>query len=145
VRAVLAAATLLVGEPAEGIMATAANVAGLELLIRAHVTYRAMTLEEGVVFTKDLTTYLPVLDVSPFGQGPDDMASFASIYEIIRKLTHMLLVGGYFSPQEDLGAMCILSAFTEDADKIASTALDDATTSQRMPGLANCILFCELS
>jgi hypothetical protein len=71
------------------------------------------------------------------------MAAFASIFrfcfcknnkrtiinEIIRKLTHMLLVGIYFGPQEDLGAMCIVSAFTEDVDKLARTALDDATAS----------------
>jgi hypothetical protein len=38
----------------------------------------------------------------------------------------MLLVGCYFGPQEDLGTICILSAFTEDADKIAHTALEDS-------------------
>jgi hypothetical protein len=31
------------------------------------------------------------------------MAAFAAIYEIIRKINHMLLVGCYFGPQEDLG------------------------------------------
>jgi hypothetical protein len=41
----------------------------------------------------------------------------------------MLFVGLYFGPQEDLGTMCILSAFTNDADKIARTALDDASVS----------------
>jgi hypothetical protein len=50
------------------------------------------------------------------------MAAFAAIYEIISKLTHMLLVG-------DLGMICILSAFTEDADKIARTALNDEAVS----------------
>jgi hypothetical protein len=57
------------------------------------------------------------------------MAAFAAIYEIICKLTHMHLVGHYLGPQEDLGTMCILSAFTEDADKIVRTALDDASAS----------------
>ena len=41
----------------------------------------------------------------------------------------MHLVGHYLGPQEDLGTMCILSAFTEDADKIVRTALDDASAS----------------
>jgi hypothetical protein len=70
-----------------------------------------------------------VLEVSSFGQDPDDMAAFAAIYEIISKLNHMRLVGLYFGPQEDLGTMCILSAFTEDADKLARTALEDARSS----------------
>jgi hypothetical protein len=69
-----------------------------------------------------------VLGVSPFGQGPDDIAAFDTIYEIIGKINHMLLVG-YFGPQEDLGTMCILSAFTEDADKMERTALEDAPVS----------------
>ena len=58
-----------------------------------------------------------------------DMAVFAAIYELICKLAHMLLVGLYFGPQEDLGTMGILSAFTKDTDKIARTALDDAPAS----------------
>ena len=41
----------------------------------------------------------------------------------------MLFVGLYFGPQEDLGTMCILSEFSNDADKIARTALDDASVS----------------
>jgi hypothetical protein len=74
-------------------------------------------------------TYRPVLRVPPFGQGPGDMAAFAAIYEIICNLNHMLMVGSYFGPQEDLGTVCILDAFTEDADKIARTALEDASVS----------------
>ena len=54
---------------------------------------------------------------------------FAAIYEIIHKLNHMLLVGSYFCPQEDLGTLCILSAFTEDTDKIEHTVIDDALVS----------------
>ncbi len=51
---------------------------------------------------------------------------FAIIYEIIRKLNHMLLVCSYHGRQEDLGTACILSAFTEDTDKIVRTDIDDA-------------------
>jgi hypothetical protein len=91
VREALAPATLAGGDPAAGVMATAANFAGLDVLLRAHVTYRAITLDEVDAFTKDRTTYLPVLGVLPFGQGPGDMTAFASIYEINSKLTHMLL------------------------------------------------------
>jgi hypothetical protein len=65
----------------------------------------------------------------PFGQGPGNIAVFAAIYEIIRKLNHMLLVCHYFGPQEDLGTSCILSAFTEDADKIECTVIDDGLVS----------------
>jgi hypothetical protein len=58
------------------------------------------------------------------------MTVFVAFYEIILKINHMLLVGSYFCPQEDLGTMCILSAFTEDTDKIAHTALEDAPVSE---------------
>jgi hypothetical protein len=54
------------------------------------------------------------------------VAVFASIYEIIHKLNHMLLVCLYFGPQEDLGTVCILNAFTANADK-TRTALEDAS------------------
>jgi hypothetical protein len=43
----------------------------------------------------------PVLDVPPFAQGPDNIAVFATIYEIICKLTHMLLVGLFYGTQEE--------------------------------------------
>ncbi len=42
-----------------------------------------------------------MLDVQPFAQGPDDIAVFATIYEIICKLTHMLLVGLFYGTQEE--------------------------------------------
>jgi hypothetical protein len=44
VREVLAAATLAGGEPEAGIMAATANFAGLDVLLRAHVTYHASFL-----------------------------------------------------------------------------------------------------
>ena len=79
-----------------------------------------------LTFLKERVSYRPVLGVPPFGQGPGDIAVLADIYEIIHKLNHMLLVGSYHCPQEDLGTACILSAFTEDTDKIACTDIDDA-------------------
>ena len=56
-------------------------------------------------FLGERRTYRPVLGVPPFGQGPGDVAAFATIYEIIRKHNHMLLVSHYFGPQEDLGTV----------------------------------------
>jgi hypothetical protein len=95
VRAVLAAVTLADGEPAAGIMAAAVNIAGFEKLLRAHGTYHAMTLEESTKFTRDRTTYRPVLGVSPFGQGPGDMAAFDAIEHYDRCLLTLVLV--YFA------------------------------------------------
>ena len=74
-------------------------------------------------------SYKPVLGVSPFSQGPGDIATFAAIYEVVRKLAYILLVGRFFGTQEDLGLSCILSAFTEDAAAIVRTAIEDTTTS----------------
>jgi hypothetical protein len=45
--------------------------------------HRAMQLNEGLSFIGDRRTYLPVLGVSPFGQGPGDMSEFAAIYEMM--------------------------------------------------------------
>jgi hypothetical protein len=80
----------VLAEPAAGIMAASANVAGLEVLLRAHVTYHTMMLEEGDVFTKDRTTYWPVLGVSPIGQGPGDMATFADMRDRQQSYSHAL-------------------------------------------------------
>jgi hypothetical protein len=79
------------------------------------VTYRAMTLGAGAAFTKDRTTYRPLLGVSPFGQGPSDMAAFAAIYEIFRNLTHMLLVGRYFGPQESSSYWAVYKFFASQS------------------------------
>ena len=48
----------------------------------------------------------------------------ATMHEMTRKLAHMLLVGRYYGPQEDLGISCILIAFPEDAVVIARTVID---------------------
>jgi hypothetical protein len=68
------------------------------------------------------------MGVQPFAQGQGDIAVFASIYEIILKFNHMLLVCQYYGTQEDLGTLCILRAFTEDAVEIARTVIDDVYT-----------------
>jgi hypothetical protein len=99
-----------------------------------------MSADEGTAFIGDSRTYLPVLGVSQFGQGPVDMAVFVAIYEIICKINHMLLVDSYFCPQEDSGKMCILSAFTEDTDKIARTALEDEPVSDHQSYLLHTAL-----
>ena len=99
-----------------------------------------MSADEGTAFIGDSRTYLPVLGVSQFGQGPGDMTVFVAFYEIILKINHMLLVDSYFGPQEDSGKMCILSVFTEDTDKIARTALEDTTVSDHQSYLLHTAL-----
>jgi hypothetical protein len=110
-------------------MAAAANFAGFDMLLITYQEYYTLEEESLLEFLGQRRTYLPVLGVPPVGQGPGDMAAFAAIYEIICKLNHMLLVGRYFGPQEDLGTVCILNAFTADTDKIARTSLEDAPAS----------------
>jgi hypothetical protein len=73
-----------------------------------------------------MVTYKPVLGVPPFAQGPGDIVVFAAIYENIRKLNHMLLVGSFYSTQEKLGTSCNLNTFTGDAVGIARSAIEDA-------------------
>jgi hypothetical protein len=80
-------------------------------------------------FLDERKSYRPVLGVPPFGQGPGDITVFAAICEMIRKLNHMLLVGRYYGTQEDLGTVCILRSFMEDAVAIARMATDDVSVS----------------
>ena len=51
------------------------------------------------------------------------------MYEIIRKLNATLLIGRFFSAQEEVGNACILNAFMGVAAEIARTAIDDAPAS----------------
>jgi hypothetical protein len=105
------------GGPAAGGMSAAANFAGFAELLHAHLNHHAMPADEGTAFIVDSRTYLPVLGVSPFGQGPGDMAAFIAIYEIIRKINRILLVGCYCGPQEDLGTMnsqCVYRGHRQD-------------------------------
>ena len=75
------------------------------------------------VHLQDRKSYKPVLGVAPFSAGPGDIAIFAAIYEVVRKLAYILLVGRFFGTQEDLGLSFILSAFIEDAAAMVCTAI----------------------
>ena len=109
-------------------MAAAANFGGFNTLMRGYQDYLAMAdAQTRTTFTRDCLTYKPVLGVPPFAQGPGYIAVFAAIYEILRKLNHMHLVGRFYGTQEELvGTSCILNAFTGDAVGIARSAIEDA-------------------
>jgi hypothetical protein len=62
---------------------------------------------------KDLESQRLLLGVPPFAQGPGDISTFASIFEFIRKLVNLLMVGRCYSTQESLSTTIILSAFTD--------------------------------
>ena len=99
---------IAVSEPAAGSMTAMANFAGscqFDTLLDTYLEYCALEESERVEFLGEHRTYRPLLGVPPFGQGQVDMAAFATIYEIIHKLNHMLLVSHYFGPQEDLGSV----------------------------------------
>ena len=102
--------------------------------MRGYQDYLAMAdAQARTAFTRQRLSYRTVLGVPPFVtvQGPVDIAVFAAIYEIIRKLNHMLLVGRFYGAQEELGTgtSCILNAFAGDAVGIARTAIEDAPAS----------------
>jgi hypothetical protein len=65
----------------------------------------------------------------PFSLAPGDLAVFAQVYEIIRKLNSTLIIGRFFGAQEELGNACLLTAFMGDAANIARTAIEDAPAS----------------
>ena len=112
-------------------MAAAANFGGFNTLMRGYQDYLAMAdAQTRTTFTRDCLTYKPVLGVPPFAQGPGYIAVFAAIYEILRKLNHMHLVGRFYGTQEELvGTSCILNAFTGDAVGIARTTIEDRPAS----------------
>ena len=71
--------------------------------MRGYQDYLAMAdAQARTAFTRERLSYRTVLGVPPFVtvQGPVDIAVFAAIYEIIRKLNHMLLVGRIPHPGE---------------------------------------------
>ena len=106
-------------------MSSPVALAGFERLTQEYQECLALAdVEDQLVFLDTRKSYRPVLGVSPFGQGLGDMAVFATMHEMTRKLAHMLLVGHYYGPEEDLGISFILSAFTKDAVAIARTAID---------------------
>jgi hypothetical protein len=55
--------------------------------------YIALDAALRVTFCKERAAFTPVLGVLPFDQGPGNIAVFTAIYEVIRKLNHILLVG----------------------------------------------------
>jgi hypothetical protein len=127
VREALAAATLADAGSAAGNMAGLPG--GFEQLMIAYHDYIALDAALRGPFCRERAAFKPVLGVPPFAQGPGDFAVFNDIYEVIRKLNHMLLVGRFFGTQEELGTSCILNAFTGDAVEIARTAIEDAPAS----------------
>ena len=70
-----------------------------------------------------------MLGIPPLAQGPGNIETFATVYEVIRKLAHILSVGHFFGAQEDLGMSFILNAFTDDAVAVARTAIEDTPPS----------------
>ena len=64
-----------------------------------------------------------------FALGPSTITTFAAVYEVVLKIAEILAAGRFFGTQEDLGAACILSAFSGDAVKVAGSALADAPES----------------
>ena len=130
-REALATAALAGVGPAAGDMSAAVNFGGFDTLLGGYQDYLALYAQARGLFIRDRLSYKPVLGVPPFAQGPGDIAVFSAIYEIIRKLNHMLLVGRFYGAQEELGTgtSCILNAFAGDAVGIARTAIEDAPAS----------------
>jgi hypothetical protein len=95
------------GGPAAGSnMAPPSPFAGFDTIQDAYLEYLALAdAPARLAFTREHANYKTVLGVPPFDQGPGDIAVFTVIYEIIRKLNHMLLVGSFYGTQEELGGV----------------------------------------
>ena len=111
------------------IPAMAALLPGFTQLNEAYVHFIGLGEDERRAHLQERKSYKPVLDVAPFSTVPGDIATFSSIYEVVRKLAYILLVGRFFGTQEDLGLSFILSAFIEDAAAMVRTAIEDTAAS----------------
>jgi hypothetical protein len=101
---------------------------GFQQLHEAYISYMAMSEEDSERYLSVRRSWKPQA-ASPCGLAPNDIAAFASVYEIIRKLAATLMIGRFFGPQEDLGVELISRAFTGDAETIAQTAINVALPS----------------
>jgi len=101
---------------------------GFRPLQEAYEAFLAMDEEARTRYLADRKSWKPQAG-SPCGLAPSDIAVFALVYEIIRKLAHTLIIGRFFGTQEELGIACISNAFTGDAEAIAQTAINDAPPS----------------
>ena len=108
-----------------------ATLLDLAQLIEAYTQFTGLEAAEQRSHLQERKSYKPVMGVVPFSQGPGDITTFATMYEVVRKLAYILVVGRFFGTQEDLGLSCILSTFTEDAAAIVRTAIEDSTASEQ--------------
>ena len=109
----------------------AAILPGFAQLNEAYTQFIGLGADQQRAHLHERKSYKPVLGVASFSLGPGDIATFAAIYEIVRKIAYILLVGRFFGTQEDLGLSFILSAFIEDAVAMVRTAIDDTPASTR--------------
>ena len=72
-------------------------VRGFDQLMLAYLEYIALSdAQTRVAFCNEHAAFKPVLGFPPFAQGPGNMAVCTVIYEVIRKLNHILLVGCFY-------------------------------------------------
>ena len=89
----------------------AALLPGFAQLNEGYTQFIGLGEAEQRAHLQERKSYKPVLGVASFSLGPGDITTFAAIYEIVRKIAYILLVGRFFGTQEDLGLSFILSAF----------------------------------
>jgi hypothetical protein len=70
-----------------------------------------------------------VLGDADFDQGPDYIATFYSVHELVSKIVQALMVCSCYCPQEDVGQTHIFSVVTGNAASFMRIAFDDARSS----------------
>ena len=108
---------------------TVARIAGLDQLLQAYMLFEGMDAAARVEWVAARKSFKPNIGVPPFALGQSTITTFAAVYEVVLKIAELLAAGRFFGTQEDLGAACILSAFSGDAVKVARSALADAPES----------------
>jgi hypothetical protein len=106
-----------------------AALPGLDPLAADYTQCTALGENEKKEFLKERRNFKPMLGIPPLAQDTRNIETFVIVYEVVRKLTHILLVGRFFGAQEDLGISCVLSSFTDDAVAVARTAIEDTPES----------------
>ena len=98
----------------------------MDALLRAYVHFAGLDEQPRAAWIAERKAFNPIIGVPSFQPGPSTISTFADVYEVVLKIAEILAAGRFFGTQEDLGAACILSAFSGDSVNVARTALADA-------------------
>ena len=71
-------------------------VPGLTQLLQTYLQFVALVEATKRSYLLDRKSWKPTMGTPPFAHGPGDISTFASMYDVVRKLALTLVVGRFF-------------------------------------------------